>query len=264
MKPQRSYADPPLPRLSSIDNFRDLAGTFGGYPVTDGRMRLRTTYRSNRIEPTAPDVEFLNTLGLVAIHDLREPHEIERHPDVAIDGAEWRHHCVPGIPVDVIASLSTPEETYSAMVENYRTFVSDPECRAGLAGFLTSLAETDGPQLFHCAAGKDRTGWAAALLQHIAGVDSDIINADYLLTDEYSVESRKATLDAVLTVSGSTRAPALEPAFRSDLAYLRIAFDEATKKYGDMDRYLSQGLGLTPATISKLRDRLVVNAQEDN
>lgn len=227
-------------------------------------MRLRTTYRSNRIEPTAQDVQFLNTLGLVAIHDLREPHEIERHPDVAIEGAEWRHHCVPGIPVDVISSLSSPEETYTAMMLNYKTFVSDPECRAGLASFLTSLAETDGPQLFHCAAGKDRTGWAAALLQHIAGVDLDTIHADYLLTDEYSVESRKATLDAVLTALGSARVPALEPAFRSDLAYLKIAFGEASERYGDMDGYISQGLGLTPTTISKLRERLVVNAQEDN
>lgn len=227
-------------------------------------MRPRTTYRSNRIEPSEQDTQFLNTLGLVAIHDLREPHEVDRHPDIAIDGAEWRHHPVPGIPVDVIAALSSPDDTYAAMVANYRTFVSDPECRAGLASLFTSLAETDGPQLFHCAAGKDRTGWAAAVLQHIAGVDSDIINADYLLTDDYSVESRKATLDAVLTRLGNERIPALEPAFRSDLAYLGFAFDEATKLYGGIDGYLSRGLGLTADTISRLRARLVVGSREED
>ena len=258
VNPQQSCANPALPKLASVDNFRDVAGAEPGYPVRGGRMRLRNLFRANRISPSTSDAQFLDELGLVAVHDLREQHEIERHPDAPVDGAKWLHHEIPGIPVDTVGQLRSPEDTYTAMIDNYRTFVSDPKCRAGLASLLTTIARTDGPQLFHCAAGKDRTGWAAALIQHIAGASLDTIIADYLLTDEYSAESRKATLEAIPVSLGADNVSALEPAFHCDIDYLTVAFHEARSMFGSVNGYLTDGLGLEANAIAALRDRLVV------
>ncbi|MDO3402773.1 tyrosine-protein phosphatase [Mycolicibacterium neoaurum] len=246
-----------LPRLVTVDNFRDIAGPDGGYPVPGGRMRPGVLFRSNRLEPSPADHNFLQSLGLTAIHDLRQDYEVERHPDSVIEGAQWRHHVVPGIPEKEVQSLTSAEQCFDAMIENYRTFVSDPACRAGLSSVLAAIAATDGPQLFHCAAGKDRTGWAALLLQHIAGAGWDSIRADYHLTDEYSVASRQATLDSILEKLGEDVVPAFEPAFRCDDRYLDTAVVEADRLYGGLDGYLRDGLGLAPDVVEAIRSRIV-------
>jgi protein-tyrosine phosphatase len=247
-----------LKRLHVVDNFRDVAGLGDGYLVAGGCMRTRVLYRSNRLEPSSDDLDYLSSLGLTAIHDLRQPFEIERHPDATLPGARWHHHAVPGIPYDVVQALRAPEETYAAMVENYRTFVSDPDCRAGFSSLLNAVAETEGPQLFHCAAGKDRTGWAAALVHHIAGVAWEQAVADYMLTDAYAVRSRQATLDTILETLGEEVVPAFEPAFRCDVNYLYAARDEADRLFGGLDGYIRDGLRIAEATVVELRSRLVL------
>lgn len=250
-------AIPTLPRLTTLDNLRDVAGTGAGYPTGNGRVRRGVLYRSNRIEVSPEDLVVLESLGLTAIHDLREEHEIVSHPDTSVAGAPWYHHPVPGIPQEEVAALSDADQTYAAMIENYRTFVSDPQCRRGFADLLSGIASIEGPQLFHCSAGKDRTGWATVLIHYIAGVDPQAMTADYLLTDEYAVNSRKATLDSILENVGAARAPAYEPAFRCDTTYLDTAFAEVERLYGDMDGYLEDGLGLTESERQILRTRLV-------
>lgn len=249
-------AAPSLPRLKSVDNLRDLAGPDGAYPTPSGRLRRGVLYRSNRLNLTPTDHDVVNSLGLTAIRDLREPNEVKKFPNTPIAGATWVHHPVPGLPDEVIPKLMTAAQTYDAMVVNYQTFVSDPECRAGLGDLLRGIAATDGPQLFHCSAGKDRTGWAAVLLHRIAGVsDSDIIT-DYLLTDKYAVTSKKATLDSIVENLGAHRAPAYGPAFVCDTRYLDAAFAEADRLYGGVDGYLTDGLALTADEIETLRIRI--------
>lgn len=249
---------PALPRLATLDNFRDVAGSGPGYPVTGGNLRRGLLFRSNRVEVSDGDAGYLEGLGLTAIHDLREQHEIRRHPNTQIGDAVWLNHPVPGIPQSEVDSLSSVEQTFAAMIENYRTFVSDPLCREGFGSLLRSIAEIDGPQLFHCSAGKDRTGWAAVLLHHIVGVEWDTTVRDYLLTDEYAVTSRKATLDSILEHLGPERAPAYEPAFRCDTEYLDVAFAEVESLYGSLDGYLTEGLDVDDRLRRVIRDRLVV------
>ncbi|MBA5846193.1 tyrosine-protein phosphatase [Gordonia amicalis] len=246
-----------LPRLLSADNFRDLAETGDGYAAAGGRLRRGVLFRSNRLELDADDLATMATFGLTAIHDLRQPNEVARHPNVEIRGARWHHHPVPGIPESEVSSLMTAAQTYQAMLVNYQTFVTDPACRAGFASLLRTIARTDGPQLFHCAAGKDRTGWAAVLLHHIAGVDREVMLEDYLLTDTYAVTSRQATLDSILENLGSERVPAYEPAFSCDSRYLDVAYEAADDSYGGLDGYLTRGLELDDADLEAIRTRFV-------
>ena len=245
------------PRLPSIDNFRDAAGSGLGYEVPGGRIRRGVLYRSNRLEPSPADLAILESLGLTAIHDLRNENEVEKYPDSPVDGAAWHHHPVKGLPSETVERLSDAAQMYDAMIENYQRYVEDPGCRNAFGSFLRTLADTDGPQLVHCAAGKDRTGWAVILVQHIAGLDQDRMIDDYFLTDEYATTSQKATLDSILEDHGQGYADAYRPAFVCDTDYLEAAFGAVEIVYGSMDDYLTDGLGISATQRGAIRARLV-------
>ena len=184
-----------LLRLASADNFRDVAGTGAGHPTRDGgHVRRGVFYRSNELQLTDEDAGSLAGLGITHIHDLRGQMEVDAHPDAAVPGATWHHIEVSGIPTEMVSGLADSDAARRVMREVYDAFVRSPDARASYRRLLTDLATEPVPQLFHCTAGKDRTGWAAALLLEIAGVDRDTILADYLLTNEVSSATRKKYL----------------------------------------------------------------------
>ena len=86
--------------------------------------------------------------------------EIEAHPDVEVPGATWHHVEVSGIPMELGPGLEDADSAVRVMRQVYDAFVRAPEARASYAELLTDLATGPLPQLFHCTAGKDRTGWA--------------------------------------------------------------------------------------------------------
>ena len=158
-------------RLASADNFRDVAGTGPGYPTVDGgRLRRGVFFRSNELQLTDEETLTLTGLGLRAVHDLRTAVEVDAHPDAVLPGATWRHLDVTGIPMDDVVELDDEPAALALMERVYRAFVEEPRARAAFGSLQRHLADGEGPQLFHCTAGKDRTGWAAALLLHVAGV----------------------------------------------------------------------------------------------
>src|SRR3712207_3551453 len=168
--------DEELLRLASADNFRDVAGVEHAYRTSGGSvLRRGVLYRSNELQLTDADAQSLSELGLTAVYDLRDRHEVDAHPDVRVPGAQWHHLEVLGIPMASVSDLATPSAATEVMHSVYRQFVDDPGARTAFGQLLTRIAVTDGPQLFHCTAGKDRTGWASVLLLQIAGVAPDVI-----------------------------------------------------------------------------------------
>jgi protein-tyrosine phosphatase len=247
-----------LVRLASADNFRDVAGTGAGYPTTDGaRVRRNVFYRSNELQLTEADATSIAALGIAAIHDLRRSEEIEAHPDVDVPGARWNHVEVTGIPTEMVEVLDDAEDVERVMRGVYDAFVRSPLARASYAELLTELADGDVPQLFHCSAGKDRTGWAAALLLEIAEVDRDTIMADYLLTNDVSAASREKYLALVAEHLGPDKVAVYEPAMRVEESYLTTAYDAVEELYGSVAGFLTDGLGLSSGTLQGLRARLV-------
>jgi protein-tyrosine phosphatase len=245
-----------LLRLASADNFRDVAGT--GYATVDGaRMRRGVFYRSNELQLSDEDHSTLSALGLTAVLDLRTQGEIDRHPDAEIPGAQWHHFDVIGIPMEEVAGLKSREAAIDVMHWVYTGFVEVESSRRAYGELFRQLA-TGGPQLFHCTAGKDRTGWAAALLQHIAGVDDATIESDYLLTNAFAGASRAAVESAIREHLGEDGVRVLEPTLVVDTGYLRSAYASVEKLYGDREAYLREGLGLDDGTISALRELLRV------
>ena len=139
------------------------------------------------------------------------------------------------------------------MEETNRAFVSDAGMRGQFTVLFNELASADGAALFHCTAGKDRTGWTAAVLLSIAGVDDATIMSNYLATNDYTAARVAATLAAMPASMAEVYAPLLGV----EASYLQAGLDEVTAEYGSMDNYLKQGLGLTQETIYVLRGKMV-------
>jgi protein-tyrosine phosphatase len=110
--------------------------------------------------------------------------------------------------------------------------------------------------LFHCTAGKDRTGWAAALLLHLAGVDDATVLEDYLLTNTFSSGTREKYLGLVREHLGEDRVDVYERVMVADVEYLQAGYDAVGAAYDDRTRYLRDGLGLDDGLLARLRDKV--------
>ncbi|MFJ3487413.1 tyrosine-protein phosphatase [Pseudomonas sp. NPDC090202] len=246
------------PRLTGIDNFRDIAGTTTAYTTAlDGTMRSGVFYRSNALTPTASDLATLNTLGISAVYDLRTASEIAATPDTLPTGATYTNIDIIGSGTSganiTTVAVSSPAEAVAMMQQANRSFVSDAGMRSQFSVLFNDLAGVDGAALFHCTAGKDRTGWTTAVLLSIAGVDSATIMSNYLATNDYTADRVAATLAAMPASMAAVYAPLLGV----EASYLQAGLDEVTAEYGSMDNYLKQGLGLSQETIYVLRGKMV-------
>ncbi|WP_175650662.1 tyrosine-protein phosphatase [Pseudomonas sp. Marseille-P9899] len=246
------------PRLKGIDNFRDVAGTTSAYTTSnDGVMRAGQFYRSNALTPTASDLTILNGLGISNVYDLRTPSEIATTPDTLPSGAQYQNIDIIGSTTSgsniTTISISSAAQAVAMMEETNRAFVSDAGMRGQFSVLFNELASADGAALFHCTAGKDRTGWTAAVLLNIAGVDSGTIMSDYLATNDYTAARVAATLAAM----PSSMAAIYGPMLGVQASYLQAGLDEVTAQYGSMDNYLKEGLGLSQETIYVLRGKMV-------
>ncbi|WP_051813856.1 tyrosine-protein phosphatase [Kitasatospora sp. MBT63] len=141
----------------------------------------------------------------------------------------------------------------------YRWFVTDPVARDRFASVIRLLAAPDGPPLvFHCSAGKDRTGWAAALVLTALGVDRDTVFDDYLLTNQRSAALIEMIVDSFHT-RGLMKDPSLLlPVFRAERAYLETAFAAVEAGWPSFDAFWRDGLGLDDEVLDGLRANLLV------
>jgi protein-tyrosine phosphatase len=157
-------------------------------------------------------------------------------------------------PVGLVGTLAG-RDVAEQMRATYRRLVVGDAARAAYATFLRTVLDPDRtPVLFHCTAGKDRTGWAATVLLLAAGVDEDGAMEEFLAVNP-AVRAVFAPLLAQLDDLGedsSVLVPFLE--VRPD--YLQAAFDQVRATYGSFDGYLREGLGLSPLEIEGLRRTL--------
>lgn len=233
--------------LQGASNFRDL----GGYPTGDGRStRWRHIFRSNHLgQLTTADIEIVRALGVRSAFDFRGVEE--RAAGVCVVN-EITVHSLPIEPT-VVASLRaelargtlTAPAALEIMRESYRNYVRHNT--HSFRKLFGHLLEDRAPLVIHCTAGKDRTGFASALILHALGVPDDIIAEDYLLTNQHYRRDISSASDLpadVLAAIGSVEA-----------SYLAAAFDAVCRDYGDLDTYLRDGLKLGAAERSALKER---------
>jgi protein-tyrosine phosphatase len=160
-----------------------------------------------------------------------------------------------GRDLDRYAQLAV-EGTPGAMLAIYRWFVSAPLARAAFGTALRRIAAASGPLLYHCSAGKDRTGWLSAVLLGALGADRATIAEDYLLTNEVTAGDVEKILGA-LNVRKGVPPEILRPVLDAAPEYLDAAFAQVEADYGTLDGYLRGGLGLAEDEVAALRARLL-------
>ena len=257
------YAAPiNTPVLATMDNFRDIAGTTSVYTTShDGTLRTGVFYRSNALALSSADQATLSTLGISDVYDLRTASEIASSPDVMPDGARYTHIDIIGNTASgsniTSITFSSAAEAKAMMQQTNVAFVSDAGMRARFTTLFNDLASAEGAALFHCTAGKDRTGWTAAMLLSIAGVDEGTIMENYLATNDYT----RQRVEATLAMMPPAMAAIYEPLLGVDASYLQAGLDEISREYGSVDNYLKQGLGLSQETLYVLRGKMVQYGQ---
>ena len=226
--------------LTGASNFRDL----GGYTGQAGRLvRWRRLFRSDHLAAlTQDDMVELASHGLARVCDFRG--EAERAPLLcAMPGLSV--HFLPIEPTvvqgmqDLLATghRLTAADAVRLMQHTYRAFVHDNA--AAYAELFRLLLESDAPLVFHCTAGKDRTGFAAALILLALGVPRPVVMQDYLLTNG---------LYRRPDVSGSQLDPeVLRVLWRVQEEFLDAALHAVDKDYGGVQPYLQTALRVSPA-----------------
>lgn len=238
-------------RLEGAVNFRDL----GGYETADGRrVRPGLLWRSDSLaDLTAADLEVLGGLGLRTVCDLRAVGEREARPNRDLGPGVRVHELVvvPPRAQEVFAGVSTMsvEDIQAWLREVFRSFVADQ--REAYAAVLDALLQ-DGalPALVHCTSGRDRTGFAAAIVLCALGVSRETVVEDYLRSDV-------AHRDIDFLIGAGVDETRVTAMTRPRAEYLLAGFAAMEEAYGSVDAYLRDALGLDDARRERLRALLL-------
>jgi protein-tyrosine phosphatase len=253
--------------LEGAPNFRDL----GGYETEDGRhVRWGQVFRSGALADLTPaDLETVDALGINLVCDLRSDSEVEEEPDPDV--------APEAVRLPIIDEATDVEAITDAVLAGDLDAIDPDLLLEGMPGIATEFPdewrtliqrlseEASRPTNLHCTAGKDRAGWASALVLRTLGVPEDVVMEDYLLSQQYLAESNEETLATVRgIVAGVQGVPedevdmsTLEALLTVEPEYLQAAFDAVAEQYGDWDTYLTENLGLTPDEIEAFREQLL-------
>lgn len=254
----------PFISTTGIHNLRD----FGGYRSAHGRaVKTGLLFRSGQhVGASDEDLQAVDALGLGTVIDLRGNGERALHPcrrgagfsaDVIFFDGETSN-----LPphMDIDENTSTAQFAYDRMVSTYTRMVHNPPMIDLFGRYLRALDEREGGSLVHCFAGKDRTGVAVMLVQHVLGVSQEDQMREFLLTNAAptlnilrdqalpGLEARyKRTMDegavkALLEVHGD---------------YLTTFWGEVERTTGSLDHYITHTLDVDEAVQDRLREKLV-------
>jgi protein-tyrosine phosphatase len=245
--------------LEGALNWRDL----GGYATTDGRVtRWDLVYRSDGLDQlTDADLDVIADLGIRLVIDFRIDREVDLAPSRLPDHPELRHQRLPiGDDVagtTVIERIQSGEITsYNAdqVAATYEKILEDSAREFGIA--LTHAADpANHPMVFHCTAGKDRTGLMAMLLLGALGVDSDDIASDYELTTHYRSSKRLVILRPQLEAAG-VDVDAVLPFLTAQAPVMAATIEALVDRHGSIPDYLTGPAGVTDRTLDQLRSEL--------
>jgi protein-tyrosine phosphatase len=253
--------------LQGASNFRD----FGGYAVADGGTVVRgRLFRSDRLsELTAADYEVLGAYRIRYVYDLRRASEVEASP------TRWSGAAAPelihapifqddGGSVFRLGDEGVRPDAATAralMAESYRRMVSEPGPLEALAGIFARLTAPEAfPALFHCAAGKDRTGVTCALILSALGVSRQDVVDDFMLTQKHydALGALERNIpQAALTESAGWSREALMPLFGVEPAFIEAALAQVDAG-GGIEAFLRDGLGVRRDGLERMRGQLVV------
>ena len=223
--------------LSNTLNTRDL----GGYPIGCGKV---TTYKAFLrsdvpIQVTDNDIELLLANNITTIIDLRSNDEIQSKPCAFKNDKKFEYyHCKIHGDGSLPASVEAVSDSYFEMVDEQKTVLN----------IMRVFAKAEGGVLYHCTAGKDRTGVISALLLLLADVCKTDILADYQISQAYLGSMLQQFCKSNKSVDINIITPKIE--------YMEKFLDMFQKKYNSVEEYFSQ-IGLSDSEVSQLKTKLI-------
>ena len=263
--------------VKGIVNARDL----GGYIMQDGRklrdgLLIRTAHMA---DATDADLQYLSSLPVAKVIDFRKDEEKKGKDDRMVPGTEYI--CLVIDASGNLVKQATEDEkrlftghkqfdikkfmimaAFNSMAQRiaqqmYPNLVNDPECQKQFARFFRLILETEkGAVLYHCTQGKDRTGFASALILAALGASRDTIVADFDATNRvYEKDVRRCCRDVRFMGGKETEISTVKSFLGANTDNFIKALDSIDREYGSMEAYLKGPIGLTDQDILTLRER---------
>ncbi|MES0880454.1 tyrosine-protein phosphatase [Roseibium sp. SCP14] len=256
-------------KFDGLENFRQLT-------TPDNGIRPDFLFRSDQLdELSAADIAALTELGIETVVDLRSHEELEEHPDKLLPTVSFMANLPIGsdpadveklMPLDVAAQIRPlwfdgqfekidallkehNVDLEQARIDRYRDFATDFDEQ--VSRFLHLLTDdANFPLVFHCAGGKDRTGYLAAVTLMTLGYSEEDVLRDYLTTNLYTYGE--------LSKLVSHGPVSLQPAFGAHPEQILASLNVLKERYGSFDRYLEDRLGINKEEVSKIKANLLV------
>lgn len=252
------------------EEFRKLAmdGSYntrelGGYKTTDGKsVKWGVLFRSDKLSDISlEDQKYLKNLGIQRIVDFRSKAEKTEDPDKIPEGVAYIE-----MPIEVDGAMRTKIEAIlkgeinrnvkDFLIEANEEFIKNYSHI--YSKFLKDLAKEQKPTMFHCTAGKDRAGFAAAITLIAIGVSKEDAINDYMKTNEYTAERIDEMISKIELMSlYQTDGELLRPLLGVEREYLEAAFKAAENEYGSIENYIRSGLNISEKEIQQLRSFLL-------
>lgn len=245
--------------LNGVNNFRD----FGGYTTSSGaQVKRGLLWRSAQHgDATDTDLAKIHRLGIANVIDLRGPSEREmkpcrRHDDFSAQVWTYPEETAGlALHTEAADGVITAEAARAAMIRLYQGIAFRENLVPMLRLYLNLLDRAEGPSLVHCVAGKDRTGWAVAVVQSLLGMHRDDVMADYLLTNSAGRIEERIAAGAFRTMDryASHDEETVRALWGVEAAYLDTALGAVTDHHGTVEAYAEAVLGIDSARREALR-----------
>ncbi|UYW02397.1 tyrosine-protein phosphatase [Flavobacterium agricola] len=241
--------------FKKVANFRDL----GGLKTKDGRyVNWGRFYRSDALNGLQDnEFAYINQLGIAKVYDLRSDFEIGNAKDHLPKSVTYEHFPIfadknsgmlQGLQQKMNDGILTVQDAEELLVNANQTFANEDADKFN--NLLHQIFVQDQhPNLFHCTAGKDRTGYTAALILAVLGVDKQTILDEYEMTNFYTADKiealKKGYAEKAATSQVQIEPEAIGALMSVDRKYLEAAFDIIDAKYGGIDAYIKNQLGFS-------------------
>lgn len=240
-------------KLEGASNFRDL----GGYDTKDGmKLKPGLIFRSDNLSHlTELDLKKIKSLGIKTVCDFRSDDELKEFPSpFSLKTLPiLKHVPIKTLGTKDLKELSLKEDVTSDMMtkeleDHYILYVHQHKKK--YQDFINLIAFGDIPLVFHCFAGKDRTGFGSLLYLGILGVKKEIIIEDYLLTNKFYMGP------IVNEDWRDTTSETLRPLFEARVNYIDAAFTEIFNKYNSIEDFVISELNIESQTIDLIKSKI--------
>ena len=243
-----------LLKLEGSSNFRDL----GGYESSNGmKLKKGLIYRSDSLSYLSKgDIKKIQKVGIKTVCDFRSDIEMDEYPSPFNSETvpKLNHLPIKTLGTQDLKELSTrkgvtSQELADELQEHYVLYVT--QHKNTYSKFINTIASGEIPLVFHCFAGKDRTGYGALLFLAIMGVKKEIIIEDYLLTNDFY----KGPIISEDWRDSSSKL--LKPLFEARVDYINAAFNEIYSKYIKIEDFVVKELDVEAKTIDIMKKRIL-------